>query len=427
MTNERRVRSRSRIRTRLVIGVLVTSMIAVSFLAAILVPLYSYPGVDWTAIIQAKEANPGVAMVVIINPDNGPGQSRDQNYVQGVNNLRAAGVVVLGYDHTSYAARSLSAVINDINSYKSWYNISGIFFDEMSNVPGNENYYSTLNNYTHSLGLSLTVGNPGGSVPASYFGTLDVIVTYENQGLPNSSSLASITSGMSKNNFAVIAYGVNSFNASAVGNVYNYASYVYVTNNTLPNPYGALTGDFSKMVDLLANSPQTSVPLTVNSVNAAGTPITGIRASIVSSNGIIIDSAYTPLTHSVSIGTGYTISLTDNGNFVFNHWSNGNTNPVISLTPTKAATLTAYFGTGQNNTSSVTSTSITTGSITSATSGSSNTKSSTAITSSFTSQIASSTVGGSPSHTTEYLVIAAIVAAFAISGAFFMRTRQSRR
>jgi Spherulation-specific family 4 len=70
-----------------------------------------------------------------------------------VNDLRAAGVVVLGYDPTIYGGRGSADVIADIDSYKSWYALSGIFFDEMSNVPGYEGYCTTLNAYSKSVGF----------------------------------------------------------------------------------------------------------------------------------------------------------------------------------------------------------------------------------------------------------------------------------
>jgi Spherulation-specific family 4 len=343
MTIRERVRSRSRIRTRVLVAAVVVSLVTLSFLGALIIPLYTYPGVSWTAIIKAKQANPGVEMVTIINPNNGPGTSKDQNYVTGINNLRAAGVVVLGYDHTSYGARPLSEVEAEINTYKSWYNVSGIFFDEMSNVPGNENYYSTLNQYAKSVGLGFTVGNPGAGVPASFIGTMDVIVIYENQGIPNTSSLEAMTNGVPANHFAVIAYGVNVWNASSVSDVFNYASYVYVTPDTLPNPYGALTADFSKLVAFLGSPFQTSVPLTVNSVNAAGTPIVGVSTTIKSTNGSSVASGYTPLTHSVSSGAGYVVSVANYGSFVFDHWNDGSTNPVGTFTVAQGTTLTAYF------------------------------------------------------------------------------------
>jgi Spherulation-specific family 4 len=353
MTSRERVRSRSRIRTRTLVLIVVGSL-ALASLGALIIPLYTYPGVSWSAIISAKEANPSVPMVVIINPDNGPGASKDQNYVTGINNLRAAGVVVLGYDHTSWAGRPLATVEADINSYKSWYNVSGIFFDEMSNVPGNEGYYSTLNKYADSLGLNFTVGNPGGPAPASYLGTLDVIVTYENQGVPNSTYLASMTKGVPANHFAVIAYGVNVWNASAVSDVYNYASYVYVTNDTLPNPYGALSGDFSNMVSFLSNPLPSSVPLTVKSVDASGIPIAGVYTVITSANGTTVASGDTPLTVSVSKGAGYLVSVANYGSFVFEHWDDGSTSATQGVTVTGGTTVTATYGSQAPTTASMT-------------------------------------------------------------------------
>jgi hypothetical protein len=383
MWGRERIRSRYRTRTKVLVAITIGALVASAFLSAIIIPLYTYPGVDWNAIIASKEANPGVAIVAIINPDNGPGLSRDPNYVAGVNELRAAGVIVLGYDHTSYAARPLSVVIADINSYKSWYNVSGIFFDEMSNVPGNENYYSTLNNYSKSVGLNFTVGNPGSSVPAGYQGTLDVIVTYESQGVPNSTSLASMTSGLPKNDIAVIAYGVDTFNASAVSDVLKYANYVYVTNNTVPNPYGAVMGYFSKLVTLVAGigHTPTSVPLTVDSVDAAGAPIVGLWTRISSSNGSVVASGYTPLTYSVNSGAGYLVSISNFGKFVFNHWNGGSTNPVMALTVAQGTTLTAFYGA---NSSAISTNSSTASTSTSQSTAPTSTTTSTPITSTVT-------------------------------------------
>jgi hypothetical protein len=344
MTSRERVRSRGRVRTKVAVVIVIASLATLSFLGALIVPLYTYPGVSWNAIIAAKEANPSVAMVTIINPDNGPGASIDQNYVNGINNLRAAGIVVLGYDHTSYGARPLATVEADINSYKDWYNLSGIFFDEMANVPGYESYYSTLNQYAKSVGFNFTVGNPGSAVPASYIGTMDVIVGYEDQGVPNTASLESMTNGVPANHFAVIAYGVNVWNGSAVSNIYNYASYVYVTNDTLPNPYGALTGDFSKLVSFLSDPVPSSVPLTVNSVTAAGIPIAGVYTVITSGSGAPVDSGDTPLTASVSRGAEYVVSVANYGSFVFEHWGDGNTSPSQDIGVSGSTTVTATYG-----------------------------------------------------------------------------------
>ena len=98
-------------------------------------------------------------MVAVVNPDNGPGYYQDPVYVQAIESLRAVGIIVIGYVYTSYGARSQSDIISNINSYKQWYDINGIFFDEMANVRGYESYYSNLSNYARTLGYTITVGN----------------------------------------------------------------------------------------------------------------------------------------------------------------------------------------------------------------------------------------------------------------------------
>ncbi|MDA4118595.1 MAG: spherulation-specific family 4 protein [Thaumarchaeota archaeon] len=243
--------------------------------AGVMVPLYSYPGSDWNVVIKAKLAHPTVPMVAIINPYNGPGSSYDPNYASGVDNLRAAGVVVLGYDRTSYGARSTADGIADINAYKSWYAVNGIFFDEMANVPGYEGYYSSLNSYAKSVGFAFTVGNPGASTVSSYIGTVGRIVTYESEGVPDSSSLAAWTLGLPRNNFVMMAYGVSHLSNSSLAAASDYVSYVYVTDEGLPNPYGGLPLYFSKLVATLDASsldsqPQLPISLAVGSVQTSG-------------------------------------------------------------------------------------------------------------------------------------------------------------
>ena len=110
----------------------------------VMVALYTYPGTTWDAVAQAKIAHPSVPIVAIINPNNGPGSSRDANYVSGIQELHAAGVVVLGYDATGYASNSASSVKSVMDTWKSLYSIDGIFFDEMANWSGPESYYSGL-------------------------------------------------------------------------------------------------------------------------------------------------------------------------------------------------------------------------------------------------------------------------------------------
>src|SRR6266850_5734478 len=117
----------------------------------LIVPLYSYPGTTWDELIKEKNAHPSIPIIAIINPDNGPGVS-DPNYATGIQKLQAARITVLGYVYTQKI--DTTTITNYINDYKKWYNVNGIFFDQMSNIPGDETFYKHLSDYAKSIGLS---------------------------------------------------------------------------------------------------------------------------------------------------------------------------------------------------------------------------------------------------------------------------------
>src|SRR5579883_1192685 len=71
--------------------------------SGVMIALYTYPGQTWDTVIQAKNANPAVPVVAIINPSNGPG-SYDPNYASGITSLKQAGIIVLGYVFTGYGS-----------------------------------------------------------------------------------------------------------------------------------------------------------------------------------------------------------------------------------------------------------------------------------------------------------------------------------
>jgi hypothetical protein len=214
-----------------------------------------YPGSTWNSLIQAKAAYPNVTIIAIINIDNGPGASPDSNYAAWVNDLRAANIITIGYVYTDYAARSASSVEADIQNYSKFgYQISGIFFDEMSEGAGNESYYSTLNSYAKSLGYGLTIGNMGiDGFPSSYIGTMQDIVAYENPGLPALSRVAGWDTEYGTRNLSYIAYGISSLNTTYVSESSNYVQYIYITSGSGSNPYDILPSYLDGMVSTLNN------------------------------------------------------------------------------------------------------------------------------------------------------------------------------
>jgi len=311
-------------------------------LTGIIIPLYSYPGNEWREVANIKEAYPLVPIVAVINPDNGPGTSQDPNYVSGIGLLHSAGVTVVGYVYTSYAARPITSVIANINSWKQMYKVNGIFFDQMSNVPGYENYYSSLNSYAASLGYTITIGNPGAAVPASYIGTLDNILIYENVGLPSISYLSSL--GYQKSDFSSVSYGVPTIDSSFLSSSSAYLGYVYVTDQNMPNPYTTLPSYFETLVSTLSqiDSLPTTVSVTIQTVDMSGNQIQGLW-TVVQSGGATFQTGFSPMSFTATSGVQYEVTVSNYGNDVFSHWSTGSTSNTITITPSQATTLVAYY------------------------------------------------------------------------------------
>src|SRR5437773_10500514 len=229
--------------------------------SGIVMPLYTYPtDGSWAASLQAKKAHPNVPIIAIINPSDGPGGASDSNYVQGVKNFQAAGIIVIGYVATGYASHVMSDLDAQISRYKNWYSVNGIFFDEMANNQGNENYYSTLNTYVKSLGMTYTMGNPGTTTLKSYVGTLDSIIIYESAGTPSLSYPASATfyPSYSKSNFGFLAYSVPSLDTSFEPSTSTYVQWMYITNDGLSNPWDTLPSYFMNEVAALDAGTQSS-------------------------------------------------------------------------------------------------------------------------------------------------------------------------
>lgn len=216
-------------------------------------PLYSDPSDPaWKAIVAAKQAHPSVVVRAIINPNSGPGASKDPAYSAGIATLDAAGIVVLAYVATTYGKKATAAAEGEIDTYHGWYPaLKGIFFDEMSNTAGDEAYYKGLDQYTKSKGYTVTVGNPGTETLASFVGTVDTILIYESEGLPAVGSLGVFSGQYDRSNFGVIPYGVPTMDAPFVAGARARVGFIYLTDDTVPNPWDTLPTYFPSLLAAL--------------------------------------------------------------------------------------------------------------------------------------------------------------------------------
>lgn len=227
----------------------------------LLVPAYFYPsGSGATNWNQLDSAASQVPVMAIINPDSGPGSAPDSNYLAANINLDASGGSTLGYVYTSYGARSLQAVENDIANYFAWYQIDGIFLDEMAYnaTQANLQYYTAIRNYIRNLyPQAIIVANPGTSFDQAFAQnqTADVFVDDEDTAANvNATAQASWEQAYPAAMFAEMAVQASSDPAEVAQLAPRNISWVYSTTLPLnPNPYAALPADFDQEVAALVS------------------------------------------------------------------------------------------------------------------------------------------------------------------------------
>jgi hypothetical protein len=215
----------------------------------LLVPLYIYPAPGaWQPLIAAKQANPGVPVVAIVNPGSGPGTKTDPNYVAGISALRAAGIVTVAYVYTKYSTRQYEEVVGDIDAYSKLYGkvFDGLFLDEMAKT--HSGYYRAVTSYAKQNGFAQVIGNSGTDVPKGYVGqTTDVLVIYEDTGSPSLSFLGGWHTSYPKETWAFIAHHVPALYPALVAQAKNHVGLLYLTDGN----YHAFPPYLAQLVALL--------------------------------------------------------------------------------------------------------------------------------------------------------------------------------
>lgn len=231
--------------------------------AGLLVPAYFYPSWDtpanhWDELIAAAARVP---LVAILNPASGPGARRIPDYTRAVDSLRAAGGRVIGYVHTSYAQRPLKEVLAEVDTYYERYALDGIFFDETTGdtATAHLEYYRACGGHVRQRDpQALVVLNPGTDADQAYLGTASCLLLFENDQA--SASLldwqppAWVSPGQA-GQVAVLAYHLTdeaAMDAVLARALKAGAGWVYLTDDTLPNPWDTLPAFWEAQVRALA-------------------------------------------------------------------------------------------------------------------------------------------------------------------------------
>jgi hypothetical protein len=205
-------------------------------------PAYSYPGTPGSFWGALNGVAPG--SIFILNLNSGPGASSDPQYVTAVNQARQAGVQIYGYVRTNYASVPEATVISEVDTYRNWYNIQGIFLDEASFQAQNYNYYRSLLTQLRQRGLRVAM-NPGISdFDSRFMGIADEVVTFE--GTYQNYLQAQFprwTTQFPARKFWHLIHGVP--DAPAMQRIVKLAQerqagVVYATDDLMPNPWDVL-------------------------------------------------------------------------------------------------------------------------------------------------------------------------------------------
>jgi hypothetical protein len=230
----------------------------------ITVPAYFYPvqpTSPWNTAVSDAPLPRGRVRTLILNPASGPGTAINPDYVTAVSTVKAAGrsFLVLGYVHTSYGARPLADVEAEVSQYVSWYDVDGIFVDEVaSSASLIAPYYQPLVTYIMSLipGGDVTL-NPGVYPDEQYMAisvpshTVLSVVTFEGTYATYvQASIPAWAFNYPDYRFVHLIYDTTS---SQLGNALSLSSsrnvgQIYVTDLTLPNPWANLASYWSQLV-----------------------------------------------------------------------------------------------------------------------------------------------------------------------------------
>jgi hypothetical protein len=245
-----------------------------------LIPAYFDPTAFPALWTQMAGAPPG--SVIVMNPASGPGSSSNPAYVSAVAALQAAGMKVVGYVDTNFGAVSSGTAETQVTDYKTWYAVDGIFFDRTSILIADETYYTTLATFVRSTTGTLVVLNCGGIPDVGYMSIGDIVVIFEDT---YANYVSYTPPGFASGDTAKVANLVHTTTSAELQNamylsVVTFASWIYVTNDTLPNPYDTLPSFRSAEIAFILNAAGQIAQFIVPS-DAIGNP-----------NGILLDWAH---------------------------------------------------------------------------------------------------------------------------------------
>jgi hypothetical protein len=154
-----------------------------------------------------------------------------------------------------------------------------------------------------------------------------------------------ITTGYTPLSFSGIAGQKYTINVSN----YNNIVFVHWANGNTNNPRTVTLGTSSWTMTAYYQTGPTITPSTLN-VNAKGLDGSTLTMwTVIQQNVLTLQTGFTPMTFTGTVGQTYSVSVSDYQNFVFDHWNSGSRNNLQAITLVSSPTsLFAYYQTGSS-------------------------------------------------------------------------------
>ncbi len=216
----------------------------------LLVPAYFYPaGPGLKAWNQLAKDARTTSLEAILNPASGPGEKRDPTYVKVVGDFRKAGGKLLAYVPTGYGKRDVAEVERDVRTYLKFYEVDGVFLDEMAGTKEFLPYYREIHRIIKGLKPEFKiVANPGQPfIDEGYMKTADCLLLFEGNADEFAKYKPEAPSPWIKrypaSRFGVVVHTVAT--PAAMRRAIEQADqaragWVFVTDRVMPNPYDGL-------------------------------------------------------------------------------------------------------------------------------------------------------------------------------------------
>jgi hypothetical protein len=218
----------------------------------------------WTRLFEASTKAP---LVIVVNPDSGPGDASEKAYADAIAGATAHKIRAIGYVNTRYGKRPLEEVKGDIERWNRYYpEVRGFFFDAQSSDAGETDYYETLYRYAKGrVGDALIVSNPGTLCAENYFSrpATDAACVFEQPDGFDQFSLPLWAERYAVERFAGLPYNIvghDRMRACVREAARKRLGYIYVTDGNGTNPWGQLPSYWEAEVDAVRRVNQRQAP-----------------------------------------------------------------------------------------------------------------------------------------------------------------------